>query len=176
MEEKVLKEATVVFLLSGEYVYLAKKLQKIGAGKLNSYGGGLENLETVEQAAIRELREESGGKIDPTLGIRARVEDLEKVAIIDFHNTKEDDTIFVAKVHFYFLRNWTGTPVATDEMDLPEKYHTENLPLSEMMPGDKDFLPQIFSGKKIVGAIYYKNRQSEMIKPSEIFEVEELPN
>ncbi len=175
MEEKVIHKGTVVYLLTGDEVDLALKLKNIGAGSLNSWGGGTDPDETLEECAVRELKEESGGKISPELGINADPNDLEKVAIIDFHNTKDDGTIFVAKVHFYFLRKWTGTAIATDEMGTPYKYSINDLPLDEMMLGDRDFVPQIFAGKKVVGSVYYRKQQSELVKPSEIFEVEVLP-
>lgn len=175
MEEKVLLDATVVFPFKENRAGFGLKLAKIGEGCLNGWGGGVEPGETPKASGIREIKEETGGKDNPSFGINAREEDLEKVAIINFHNIKDDGKLFVCKVHFYFLRKWDGQIKDTDEMKFDNWYDLNNLPIERMMPGDKDFMPQIFSGKKVIGSVYYKNRQKELYQPSEITEVDELP-
>ena len=98
--EKVLLRAVIVFPLRGRKVLLAKKVGKIGAGCWNGYGGGIESGETAVDAAIRELFEESR--------LRARADDLEKVAVIAFHNQKTDGTFFTCECHVFVLRTFQG--------------------------------------------------------------------
>jgi 8-oxo-dGTP diphosphatase len=166
-EEKVLFTATVCFPLRGEEVLLARKTRKIGAGCWNGYGGGPESGESLLQAAVRELFEESG--------LRALPEDLEKVAIMDFHNTKTDGKVFVTRVHFYMVKKWEGVPVSTEEMTDPTWFQKNDLPLFEMMPADRIWLPPVFAGKKTIGSAHYGPFQKELIGEVVCTEVEELP-
>ncbi|MBI4136155.1 MAG: NUDIX domain-containing protein [Candidatus Vogelbacteria bacterium] len=54
--EKVLKEATLVFLVRAGKVLLARKTRHIGEGRWNGYGGGIDSGENLIQCAIRECR------------------------------------------------------------------------------------------------------------------------
>src|SRR5687768_6008393 len=119
MEEKTLLEATVCFLRKDGKVLLAKKTRGIGAGSWNGYGGRIEAGESPEQTAVRELREET--QEDPASygGVIAQQEDLEKIAVVDFHNSKTDGSTFVCRVHFYFVEKWEGEPEVTEEMVEP---------------------------------------------------------
>jgi len=139
-EEKVLIDAVLCFLVKDNQVLLARKAKKIGAGCWSGYGGGIDDGETEIQSMIRELKEESG--------IIAKEESLEKVAIIDFHNTKSDGEKFICKVHIYLVNNWIGEPRETEEMLTPTWFDVAKLPFGEMMPSDKDWLPQLLCGKK----------------------------
>ncbi len=154
MEEKVLFEATVVFPVRGGEVLLARKTRKIGAGCWNGYGGGPDEGESLTDTAVRELFEECG--------LRASPRDLTKIAVMDFHNTKTDGTTFVARVHFYTLSSWSGDYHATDEMADPSWFPIDKLPLEEMMPADRVFLPLALCGKKIVDSAHYGPFQKEL--------------
>jgi ADP-ribose pyrophosphatase YjhB (NUDIX family) len=162
-EEKTLFEATVCFLMKGGRVLLARKKKKIGAGCWNGYGGGLEHGESVVAAAIRELFEESGVTAEPA--------SLEKVAVIDFHNTKSDGSVFVCRVHFFFVRGWTGVPKKTKEMSKPAWFEVWNVPLLEMMPADKIFFPFLLAGKKLVGTVHYGPFQKTLMEDPVFAEV-----
>ena len=76
--EKVLNEATLVFLVRGEEVLLARKTRGIGEGRWNSYGGGIEEGESLECCAVRECKQESK--------IEIKSADLQKVAEVTFHS------------------------------------------------------------------------------------------
>ncbi len=166
-EEKVLLEATVCFPIRGSEILLARKTRKIGAGCWNGYGGGPDKGECLRVAAVRELFEESGLVALPTA--------LTKIAIMEFHNTKSDGTIFIARVHFYTLPSWGGDYHATDEMTDPTWFQVDNLPLAEMMPADRVFLPLALGGKKIIGTALYSPFQKELLAEVAYSEVLELP-
>ena len=168
MEEKVLLNATLVFLVRnrGAQVLLALKTKKIGAGCWNGYGGGIELGEDPQGSAARELQEESGVVVLPL--------DLEKVAIVDFHNTKTDGTIFTCRVHVYLAHAWQDEPQETDEMAQPTWFNSSDLPLNQMMPADRSWLPPILNGKKIRASVTYGPFQKELLGPVEVHEVPSL--
>jgi len=168
-EEKVLFKATVVLPIKDGQVLLGMKTRKIGMGCWNGYGGGVEGNESMVECAIRELEEESGLKIEPN--------DLEKVAIVDFHNEKSDGSIFICRVHFFKAFNWKGEIKETEDgaMITPTFFDIDNLPLDKMMPADKEFMPQILKNKKLLVTSYYSSFQKELKRKVEIEEVEKLP-
>lgn len=166
-EEKVLFNATVCYPVRDGKVLLALKTGKIGAGCWNGYGGGIEDGETVVEAALRELWEESG--------LVASEEHLEKIAVVDFHNTKTDGSIFIVKVHFFTVSQWGGEPKESREMVTPTWFEMKELPVSKMMPADVKFLPVALSGKKVVALAHYGPYQKELIGEVTIREVETLP-
>ena len=169
-EEKVLFNATVCLLVKEDMVLLGLKTKKIGAGCRNGYGGGIEEGETEKQSAIRELEEETGKKIGNTF-ITTFPECLEKVAIVDFENTKSDGSTFICKVHFFIIREWTGEAVDTDEMTDPQFFKIDELP-SQMLPADIKFFPLILKeGKKILAKAKYGPYQKELLGPVIIEEV-----
>ena len=159
-EEKVLLHATLCFPIRGDAVLLGMKMRKIGQGCWNGYGGGIEPGETPEQSIVRELQEESSVQAFPNA--------LEKAAIIDFHNTTTDGTVFVCRVHIFLLRRWDGEFQPTNEMGTPTWFKIQTLPLDGMMPADKEWLPPILAGKKVLGRATYGPFQKELLEPVQL--------
>jgi len=174
IEEKVLLNATVCLLIKKDKVLLGLKTKKIGAGCRNGYGGGIEEGETIINAAIRELEEETGKKVGNTF-ITTSPRYLEKVAIIDFENTKSDGISFICRVHFFIVRKWIGEAVDTDEMTDPQFFKIDDLPLSQMLPADSKYFPLILRGKKILAKAKYGPYQKELLGPVSIEEVSSFP-
>ena len=166
-EEKVLLKATVILPVKDGQVLLAIKTRKIGAGCRNGYGGGVEEGETIRECAVRELKDESG--------LIANKEDLEKVAIADFYNEKSDGTIFVCRVHFFLWKNWEGIPKETEEMINPTSFDISTLPLEDMMPADREFVPLILKGDKFLVEAHYTPFQRKLKGKVKIKRVEFLP-
>ena len=167
-EEKVLYDATVCFLHEDGRILLGLKTQKIGKGKRNGYGGGIEQDETALECAVRELEEETGVVASP--------EHLEKIAIVHFHNTKSDGEIFVCKVHFYLVHKWEGEVRETQEMSDPRWFAINKLPLDEMMPSDQQWLPIALGGKKIIVKACLSPFQEESLGDVEIEYFDILPD
>lgn len=159
-EEKVLIDAVLGFLIKDNKVLLARKAKKIGAGCWSGYGGGIDEGETEIGSMIRELKEESDLSI--------REESLEKVAIIDFHNTKSDGKKFICKVHIYLIDKWIGAPKETEEMLTPTWFDIDKLPFEDMMPSDKDWLPQLLCGKKMIASAYLGPFQKTLLAETKI--------
>lgn len=168
-EEKVLFKATVCLPIKDGRVLLGMKTRKIGMGCWNGYGGGIEDGENVLECAVRELEEESG--------LKTQQKDLEKVAIVDFHNEKSDGSMFISRVHFFLLKDWEGEPRETEDgaMITPTFFDYDNLPYDKMMPADREFFPFILSGKKVLVESHYTPFQKELKREVKIQEVDELP-
>lgn len=140
MQEKLLKaRATLIFPTTDTHVLLGIKQRKAGQGKWNGYGGGIDEGESVRAAACREMWQES--RIKVTEG------DLRYVTVIDAHNRLDDGSVFHCCVHTFVTERWVGDPQETEEMRSPTWFPKKELPLDEMMLGDRIWLPLVFSSK-----------------------------
>lgn len=155
MEEKTLLTATLCFLMWNDMICLATKKRKIGMGCLNGYGGGPELSEPLEDAALRELLEEST--------VKAKRSDLEKVAVCHFKNQKESGETFTCTVHVFFVRNFDGYPVQTSEMGPPQWFARDEVPLSKLMLADQYWFPHVLKGEKVEVFASYGPHQKTLI-------------
>lgn len=118
------------------------------AGLLSAPGGHNEAGETFAQCACRETKEE--------VGIEVNEKDLEQVAVIYFYSRDSKIVEPVFNCPIFFVRKWKGDPTETAEM-IPEWFNHELIPFEKMSPGDKEWLPLLLKGKKIIGHLRYGN-------------------
>ncbi|MBN1544567.1 8-oxo-dGTP diphosphatase [Candidatus Woesearchaeota archaeon] len=150
-----MRPVTLVYCLREDSVLLGLKKRGFGAAKLNGYGGKVHEGETVEQAAVRELKEEA--KID------AYPSDLEKVAEIDFFFADvPKEKGWDQTVHVYFLSRWIGEPKETEEMK-PVWHSQKALPTDRMWADDPYWLPEVFGGRKLRASFTF-SKQGESVK------------
>ena len=167
-EKKLEGDATLGFLIKEGHVWLGIKTRNIGKGLRNGYGGGMDpGDKDLEECLKREVKQESGVNISTT--------GLEKVAIINFHNTTTSGETFTTKVHVFLIKDWTGEPQATEEMIDPKEFEIKDLPLGQMMVADKEWLPLVFAGKKIIAEYHYGPFQKEFTKEGKVTIVATLP-
>jgi len=146
-----MKQCTLCFLRNGDRLLLGMKKRGFGAGKWNGFGGKVHEGETLEQAAARELHEESA--------VTART--LSKVAEITF--------VFPAKpewdnlVHVFFADDWDGEPQESEEMR-PQWFSLNDVPFSSMRESDAAWLPRILEGKKYKGEVHFKDDNNGVAK------------
>lgn len=150
MNPKIL---TLAYLVKEGAVCLAMKKRGFGEGNWNGYGGKVEENETIEGAAVREIKEESGVDVDER--------DLEKVALVEFM-FEDGKHLFV---HTYFVRTWSGEPIETDEMR-PEWFSFHNIPYEKMWADDEYWFPRALTGEKLRGVVYF-NADGKTIKHME---------
>lgn len=156
---------TLVYCLKDNYILLGKKKRGFAEGKINGYGGKVQEGESFEEAAVRELFEESK--------IKASVKDLEKVAVLDYFFTDvPPEKNWDQKVHVYILRKWEGIATETEEMR-PGWYKMDKLPSEQMWSDDPFWLHMVFEGKKIIGSFYFVNKGKDVEK-HEVKVVEKL--
>ena len=164
-EEKTLLRATLVFPVREGEVLLAEKTRKIGAGCLNGYGGGVDGDESLLVCACREFQEETGGA-------SVSEEDLDLVAVVNFHNKKSDGSFFTCVVHVYTTRKWSGEIVSTDEMQNPKWYQISMLNREKLMLADYHWLLPVLSGKKLIAEAWYGPFQQTLLADVKIQEVD----
>ncbi|MDD5605788.1 MAG: 8-oxo-dGTP diphosphatase [Patescibacteria group bacterium] len=148
-----MRDVTLCFLVRGNKICLAMKKRGFGVGKWNGVGGKVQDGETIEEAAVRELREE--------IGVTTLVEDLENVGNIKFFFNEKPD--WNQRMYIYFVHRWTGNPQESDEM-APKWYKLDEIPYDAMWVDDPHWLPNVLRGEKIEGEFYFNQDGAELDK------------
>lgn len=164
---KTLRRAVVVFLIKNGKICLPVKKLKIGAGKRNGYGGGVEDGESWREAAVREVAEEARIKVWPR--------ELKKIANLFCHNVTESGSEFVYEVAIFAAGDWLGEPRETSEMGKPEWFPFDHIPIKELMLDDRDWLPKtltevVKNGSKKIPTVesWYGPRQQTLLQPTKM--------
>lgn len=145
-----MKVLTLAYLVKDDSVCLAMKKRGFGEGNWNGYGGKVEEGESIESAAVREIKEESNVTVNEC--------DLEKVALVDFHF--EDGKHL--RVHTFFVQRWEGEPAETEEM-APTWFLFDQIPYDKMWADDEHWFPRALAGEKLRGDVYF-NADEKTIK------------
>lgn len=142
---------TVCLAYKHHHILLAMKKKAFGAGRWNGYGGKVKKGESIEESAVREIKEESGIEVNR----------LEKIGIINFkfQETPRD----ILEVHFFHILDYEGVPIETEEMR-PKWFNEENLPYDKMWPDDQYWMPIFLRGEKFKGEIYFKDQDTILEK------------
>ena len=161
MDKKLL---TLCLIRKESEILLGMKKRGFGEGRWNGFGGKVDEGESIEDAAKRELLEESG----------IRAIDIEKRGILNF-SFESDQKIL--EVHIFLAKNYEGEPVETEEM-LPQWFDTKEIPFEQMWTDDILWLPVFLNDKKFKGKFLFdkpSNKEySAKILKQELEEVEEL--
>lgn len=148
---------TLCFILEKDRVLLALKKRGFGEGKWNGYGGKVHEGETIEDAAKREMMEES----------TITVEHLSKRAVLTFEF--ENDPV-LQEAHVFVIERYTGTPVETEEMR-PRWFAHGDIPFHDMWVDDPFWFHHLLGGKMFRGYFFFKD-QSTLTR----YTVEEVVN
>ncbi|XP_051989000.1 oxidized purine nucleoside triphosphate hydrolase [Xyrauchen texanus] len=152
------KLLTLVLVVQPGRVLLGMKKRGFGAGKWNGFGGKVQTGETIEQAARRELLEESGLTVDT----------LYKIGNIKFEFIGETELL---DVHIFRADTYKGEPTESDEMR-PQWFDTDKIPFSQMWADDVLWFPLILQKKKFLG--YFKFQGHDVIVEHKLEEMEDL--
>ena len=156
------KNCTLIFLRKENKILLAMKKRGFGSDRYNGVGGKIEPGETIEQALVRECREE----------IEVIPMNYWKVAEHDFIQDEGDDP-WRMYVHVYLCDEWEGEPSETEEM-APEWFAIEDIPYDNMWEDDTYWLPQVLAGNKVYGEFTFDRDDKLLTHNVEI--VETLPH
>ena len=139
-------------------ILLGMKKRGFGAGRWNGFGGKLQEGESVEEAAKREMREESG----------VEVKNLRKVGIIDFEFKGNPE---ILEVHIFRSDDFEGIPIESEEMK-PQWFFIDEIPFASMWPDDIHWMPLFLKGKKFKGKFLFG--ELDVILEKELTEVTEI--
>jgi 8-oxo-dGTP diphosphatase/2-hydroxy-dATP diphosphatase len=158
------KLLTLCIIHQDSKILLGLKKRGFGAGRWNGFGGKVEQGETIEEAAIREFREESGIKVLKMV----------KKGIIDFEFENNPE---ILEVHIFQITEFEGNPEETGEME-PKWFYVDEIPFKQMWSDDIHWLPLFLSGKKFRGKFFFDRpsdaEHSAQIIAKELFEVKEI--
>lgn len=153
------KILTLCVLAQDGKILLGMKKRGFGAGRWNGFGGKIEEGETIEDGAQREMKEECG--ID--------ILTMEKVGIHEFEFEAKRGEIL--EVHVFRVDTFSGTPMETEEMR-PEWFVFSDIPYRTMWPDDEYWLPILLEGKKFRTKFLFG--AADVVLEKEVSEVQSL--
>jgi len=139
MDKKIL---TLCMVYDDKRILLGMKKRGFGMGRWNGFGGKVEQGESIEEAARRELKEEAG----------IVAHNIKKRGVL----TLIGETEIPLKVRLFSVHSFTGEPVETEEVN-PQWFSHADIPYEAMWPDDKYWLPKILAGKNVEGVFHFKD-------------------
>jgi 8-oxo-dGTP diphosphatase/2-hydroxy-dATP diphosphatase len=137
------KVLTLCLIVDENKILLGMKKRGFGEGRWNGFGGKVEEGESIEEAAKREVLEEAG----------INVKDLNKKGVVNFEYL---DTGKLMEVHIFKSCNYSGCPIETEEMK-PQWFDILDIPFSEMWPDDLYWLPLFLKNKNFKGKFIFED-------------------
>jgi len=134
-------QTTLLLLFNGSpttHVLLGYKKKGFGKGKFTGIGGKVEEHETVREAAIREMQEETQ--------IEVEEKHLNFAGKVTFHFPTK--TEWDLAIHVFWAQKWSGTPTECEEIR-PEWFQIDDLPFQNMWDDAKYWYPIILDGAQI---------------------------
>lgn len=116
-------------------VLLGLKKTGFGRGKVVGLGGHVEQGETDEEAACREVQEEAG--------VVVRQEDLRDAGVVTFDFPSRPEWNMNARL--FVTARWSGEPAESAEI-LPEWFDVGALPVEQMWQDAAHWLPLVLNG------------------------------
>lgn len=153
-------ETTLLLIINDGKILLAKKKKGFGEGKYNGVGGKIEPGETIEEACIRETKEE----------ICVTPLNIVKYGEIEFYEIYKGSKLDLT-FHLFVTDSWDGEIGESDEME-PHWFDIKDIPYDRMFPDDTYWLPYILDGKKIKAFFEFDDDWNLISK--DIKEVEKL--
>ncbi len=141
------------------------KKHGFGKGKWNGFGGKVEKMEGIYNAAVREVKEECDLEI-----IKAKF-----VGLITFEY--EIDKKLPMHVHIFKTEEFKGNPIETEEM-IPEWFNLDKIPYEKMWKDDVYWYPYLFADKYFYGKFLFSDYENIIshylteLKEDELFEIQ----
>jgi len=138
-------------------ILLGMKKRGFGVGRWNGFGGKVEEAETIEQAARRELKEEAG----------IEAGDMKEVGILEFTFQSNSE---ILEAHIFKVSEFTGEPTESEEMK-PQWFKIEDIPFSQMWSSDEHWFPLLLGDKLFNGGFLF-DRPSDAEYPAKVINQE----
>ncbi len=122
-------------------ILLGMKKRGFGEGRWNGFGGKVEDGETVDSAARRELMEE--------VGIEAV--GMQELGVLDFSFENDPKAL---EVHIFLANDSQGEPKESEEMR-PEWFSPDEIPFRDMWPDDEQWFPFVLTKKVFRGRFHF---------------------
>ena len=142
----IIKHLTLLLLHDDRRVLLGMKKRGFGVGKYNGFGGKIDPGETVAQAALREMREETGLSVAPAAA------SLVGHLSFSFEGSVERMSVSVFSAPAAAA---TGEVVESDEM-APKWFAIDAIPYTAMWADDIHWLPHLLAGSRFVGSFHFR--------------------
>lgn len=137
-----LPDVCVAYLLRTAHgraqVLLGHKRTGLGRGKVVGVGGKIEAGESVRDAAVREIAEEIGVRVDA-----AR---LRSAGVIDYHFPSRPE--WSQRSHVFTCTEWEGEPSASTELE-PAWFDVHAVPYERMWDDASRWLPDVLGGGSV---------------------------
>ena len=131
-------------------ILLGMKKRGFGAGKWNGFGGKPHDGESIQDAMVRETKEE----------INIDLQKIEKIGIILFEFQGKPDII---EVHFFSCTEFLGEPTESEEMK-PQWFLFDEIPFDSMWVDDRHWIPLFLEGKKFKGRFLFDPEGNEILE------------
>lgn len=133
------------------------KKRGFGVNRWNGIGGKVDREELIEDAVRREIQEE--------IGVAAFT--FHQIGTLNFyfpHNPDWDQQVLV-----FIVTEWRGEPTESEEMK-PQWFekNMNAIPLKDMWPDDKYWLPLILEGKKVEGEFLFGENDTVLDYSTEV--------
>ena len=132
---------TLCLIKKDRQILLGYKKRGFGVHRWNGFGGKLDQGETIEKAAKREVLEE----------VEIKVNKLEEVGIAYFYFPDDPE---ILEVHIFKSEDWSGEPQETEEMK-PQWFDIDKIPYDQMWDDDRYWFPWFLQNKKFKAHFYF---------------------
>ncbi len=146
IQEMIKKLFTLLVIHQDNKVLLGMKKRGFGEGRWNGFGGKVLPEESIEAAALRELREEAGITSDA----------CQKRGVLRFSFEGKPE---ILETHVFSLTRFEGNPQETEEMK-PQWFEHNAIPYTAMWPDDQHWLPLLLAHKNFMGEFHFKDQNS----------------
>jgi 8-oxo-dGTP pyrophosphatase MutT (NUDIX family) len=143
--------ATLCYIIKDGRILLIEKKRGLGIGFWNGPGGHVNQNESIDAAAAREVEEETG----------LMPKNLEKTGILHFYFGHEGEADMT--VHVFVSKECSGKEKETDEAR-PNWFPLDMLPYDKMWPDDEIWMPMMLAGKKFNGHFYFEKGSNKLVK------------
>ncbi len=138
---------TLVVVHNDKQILLGKKKRGFATGLWNGFGGKVNEGESLEEAAMRELEEEYG----------ITNHKLQSHGKILFSFMDHDKDL---EVNIFSINDFNGEAVETEEM-FGQWFDLDKIPYSEMWADDPFWLPHVLAGKNVSGRLEFDSPKDD---------------